>query len=102
MNNPFEVLDEKLSRIESHLLELKKQSSKSNEDSQILLSVEEAATFLNIAIQTLYGYTSQRRIPFIKKEKKLYFDKAELLVWLKKGKQRSIDEIVASHERQCK
>lgn len=100
MNNPFETLDERLSRIESHLLELKNQSSKSNEDSQALLSVEEAAAFLNIAIQTLYGYTSQRRIPFIKKEKKLYFDKSELLIWLKKGKQKSIDEMLSSHKQQ--
>jgi excisionase family DNA binding protein len=101
MNNPFESIEERLGRIESHLIEFKNHS-KNNEDPHILLSVEEAAAFLNIAVQTLYGYTSQRRIPFIKKEKKLYFDKADLLAWLKEGRQRSIDEILASRQQDGK
>ena len=37
------------------------------------LTIKEAASLLNLAPQTLYGYTSNRTIPFIKKGKKPYF-----------------------------
>jgi len=49
-------------------------------------SLKEAASFLNLAPQTLYGFTSKNLIPFIKRGKKLYFQKAELEKWLLEGK----------------
>lgn len=98
MNNPFEIIDEKLCRIESYLLELRSQSEQRKPDTEALLNAEEAAAFLNIAVQTLYGYTSQRRIPYIKKEKKLYFDRSDLLAWLKQGKHKTIEELIEDHK----
>ena len=41
------------------------------------LSLDEAAEYLQLAKQTLYGFTSQRTIPFIKRGKKLYFKKQD-------------------------
>jgi excisionase family DNA binding protein len=58
-----------------------------------LFSVKEASNFLNLAPQTLYGFTSNRTIPFIKRGKKLYFKKFDLEVWLSEGKKDSIKEI---------
>ncbi len=43
-----------------------------------IMSLKEAAIFLNLAEQTIYGFTSKQQIPFIKKGKKLYFRKREL------------------------
>jgi excisionase family DNA binding protein len=63
------------------------------ENSDKLFNVKEAATFLDIAAQTLYGYTSNRTIPFIKKGKKLYFRKSELDNWLSEGKRLTKEEI---------
>jgi len=60
------------------------QSPKQEQDK--LMSVQEAATFLNLAKQTLYGFTSKNDIPFIKRGKKLYFRKADLEKWLLEGK----------------
>lgn len=60
-----------------------------------LLSVDEAAEFLNLARQTLYGFTSKRLVPFIKRGKKLYFRRLELEKWLSEGKRKSISEIAA-------
>jgi len=51
-----------------------------------LMNVKEAARFLDLAPQTLYGFTSQRKIPFIKRGKKLYFKQTELEAWLNSGK----------------
>lgn len=61
-----------------------------------LLSLEEAATFLNLGKQTMYGYTSNRTIPFIKRGKKLYFQKDELEKWLMEGKKMTKSEIEES------
>lgn len=45
------------------------------------------------ASQTLYGFTSKREIPFIKRGKKLYFRKSELENWLLEGKRKSKKEM---------
>lgn len=58
-----------------------------------ILSLHEAASFLQLAPQTLYGFTSKRKIPFIKKGKKLYFKISELEKWLETGRKKSRDEI---------
>lgn len=61
-----------------------------------LLTIGEAAVYLNLAKQTLYGYTSQRLIPFIKRGKKLYFERESLDKWLQEGKKQTQAEIAAS------
>jgi excisionase family DNA binding protein len=68
---------------------------KFNENAQAnnLLSLNEAVSFLNLAKPTIYGLTSKRLIPFIKKGKKLYFSQADLKKWLLEGKQPTRQEI---------
>lgn len=70
-----------------------KTENKQSEGSSLLLSIKEASAFLKLAPQTIYGFTSKRLIPFIKRGKKLYFKKNELELWLDEGKKKSIDEI---------
>ncbi len=60
---------------------------------QEILDIQEAAEFLKLKVTTIYGYTSQSQIPFIKRGKKLYFEKSKLEAWLKEGKKESISEI---------
>ena len=50
-----------------------------------ILSLKETAIYLNLAQQTVYGFTSKQQIPFIKKGKRLYFLKSELEKWLLDG-----------------
>jgi excisionase family DNA binding protein len=63
------------------------------DESNKLFNVKETASFLNLAVQTVYGFTSNRNIPFIKKGKKLYFKKSDLLNWINEGKKESIQEL---------
>jgi excisionase family DNA binding protein len=51
-----------------------------------LLSIEDASKYLNLAKQTLYGFTSRGIIPYLKKGKKLYFKRSELDKWINEGK----------------
>jgi predicted DNA-binding transcriptional regulator AlpA len=64
-----------------------------NEQTTAFLDVNQAAEFLGIAKATLYGKCCNQLIPHFKKGKKLYFDKAELLGWLKSGKRKTIIDI---------
>jgi len=48
-----------------------------------LLTIEQAADFLSLSKFTVYTLVNQRQIPFMKKSKRLYFSKDELLTWLK-------------------
>ena len=57
------------------------------------LNISDAASYLQLAKQTLYQFTSERSIPFIKKGKKLFFSKHSLEKWLLEGKKKSKKEI---------
>jgi excisionase family DNA binding protein len=57
------------------------------------MTIDEACLFLNLAKPTIYSLTSKRKIPFIKKGKKLYFKKMDLEAWLNEGKKKTFSEI---------
>lgn len=50
------------------------------------LTILQAAELLNLAKPTIYGLTHKGEIPFIKKGKKLYFRKSDLIEWLNMGR----------------
>jgi excisionase family DNA binding protein len=47
-----------------------------------LLTIREAAEYLGFSVHTIYGWTSQRRIPFVKMGGRLRFDKPTLDRWI--------------------
>ena len=52
-----------------------------------VLSVEEAARFMDIARSSLYKMTSDRSIPFYRPNgKMIYFEKADILEWIRKNR----------------
>ena len=98
MNNPFENLDARLSNIENLLLDIKHKPQAQappavNEDE--LLTIQQTAELLNLKVSTLYGLTSRKEIPHMKKNKLLYFSKRSILDWVKSGRRKSISEIAA-------
>ncbi|MFN0200672.1 MAG: helix-turn-helix domain-containing protein [Bacteroidia bacterium] len=60
-----------------------------------LLTIEQAAEFLNLAKPTLYSFTSKREIPHLKKGKRIYFEKEKLVAWLNEGRQKTQSEIAS-------
>ena len=71
------------------------------ENNPDMLSIEQASEYLNLATQTIYGYTSRRAIPFYKPFKKVYFLKSELEDWVKQGK-KPLKEIAVSKIKKTK
>jgi len=89
MNNPFEEIAERLSKIEYCLLDLKHQLKQvSTEQTEQLLTIQQASEFLNLSVPTLYGYVHRAEIPVMKKSKRLYFSKKELFAWVKTGRKK--------------
>jgi excisionase family DNA binding protein len=62
-------------------------SDKNSADSSKPLSTKEAAEFLGINIKTIYSNVHEQKIPFHKRNGKLYFFSDELINWVKSGKQ---------------
>lgn len=63
--------------------------------SEKLLTIQEAAEFLNLSVATLYTKVSRNELPFMKKGKRLYFSDKELMRYIKEGKRKSNDELEA-------
>ncbi len=68
------------------------ESSIHDEIASKYLNLETACKYLNISKPTMYGYTSRKEIPFIKRMKKLIFKKEDLDQWLESGRKITREE----------
>ncbi len=57
------------------------------------LTIIQASELLNLAKPTIYTLTCRHEIPFIKKGKKLYFKKSDLVEWLNSGRKLTRGEV---------
>lgn len=57
-----------------------------------IFTVEEAAKFLKLSVPTIYGLTSKNLIPVMKRAKRCYFSKFELIDYLKQGRNQTLAE----------
>jgi excisionase family DNA binding protein len=101
MSNPFDAIDARLSNIETLLHEIKQtpkdRAKEANTDE--LLTVQDAAKFLSLSVPTVYGLISKGDIPVMKRSKRCYFLRADLIDYLKKGRKMSNSEIEAIAEK---
>jgi excisionase family DNA binding protein len=95
MNNPFEVIEARLSSIENLILDLKHtpQTIEPTAQTEQLLTIQEAAEFLSLTVPTMYSKVSKGDLPVMKRSKRLYFSRTELLDYLKVGRKKSNAEI---------
>ena len=65
-----------------------------------VLTLEEAAKFMGIARSSLYKMTHEQTIPFYKPNgKMIFFEKSDLLAWVRKNRVSSETEISEEAER---
>ena len=65
-----------------------------------VLTLEEAAKFMGIARSSLYKMTHEQTIPFYKPNgKMIFFEKSDLLAWVRKNRVSSEAEIPEEAER---
>ncbi len=102
MNNPFDLLSEKLDIILAEVSAVKSELKNSTplKDSEFLNS-NDAADFLCITPTTLNKYSSAGKIPFYKPsgEKYRIYKKIELIEWIEKGRKSTLSETYNSPKK---
>ncbi len=95
MTNPFEVIEARLSNIETLLVSLKEhpQQGATTEQPEKLLTIQQAADFLSLSVPTMYTKVSRGELPVMKRSKRLYFSRTELIEYLKDGRKSTNAEI---------
>ena len=103
MENPFETIMVKLNSIERMLIELSKNKELEKRriaDENEFFSINEIANYLKLARATVYKMTCDRKIPYYKRNGKLYFVKKEIFDWLTEGRRVTIDEYAIQKEEE--
>lgn len=67
-----------------------------------LLTIQQAAELLSLTVPTLYSKVSKGELPVMKRGKRLYFSRTELLEYLKAGRKKTNAEIEAEAETYLK
>jgi len=83
-------LTHEVSEIKRLLLE--KSNEQSTEATDQLLTVHETAEFLNLAVPTIYTLVSRSELPVMKRSKRLYFSRIDLMSYLKQGRKKTLAE----------
>lgn len=100
MENPFEIIEARLSNIENLILDLKHKTNQieSADQPDDLLTIQQAGELLNLTVPTMYSKVSKGELPVMKRGKRLYFSRAELMDYIKEGRKKSNAEIEAEAE----
>ncbi|WP_053977204.1 helix-turn-helix domain-containing protein [Mangrovimonas xylaniphaga] len=90
MENPFELINERLDRIEKLLTNINDKMEGNNgaptPSLPNIMNIEQVADYISLSKHTVYGLVHKREIPHFKKGKRLYFDKKNINEWLLEGK----------------
>jgi predicted DNA-binding transcriptional regulator AlpA len=91
MENPFEIINQRLECIELLLESILKGDQKT--DVSKIMDIVQLSKYLNLSKSCIYKYTQSRNIPHSKKGKKLYFEKYLIDSWVLEGKIRTQQEL---------
>jgi excisionase family DNA binding protein len=95
MENPFEIIIEKLNLIERRILFIdnKLQISTNTISSLEIMSLKQLCEHYDFNKSFVYKLTSNREIPHYKKGKRLVFKKDEIDAWLLENKVKTMDDL---------
>ncbi|WP_291099357.1 MULTISPECIES: helix-turn-helix domain-containing protein [unclassified Flavobacterium] len=89
MENPFEIILEKLNSIEKAIEKLNAVSN----DEQEFMNLEQVSSFIGLAKPSVYGLIHERKIPYFKTGKRLYFKKSDIVNWITSTRVKTKQEI---------
>lgn len=96
MENPFEEIINRLERIERRLDAISENKNVVNiqgaTKADEIIEVKEAAALLRVSVQTIYGKTHRKQIPFYKEGKILLFKRDELLAHITRSLKKTAIE----------
>lgn len=100
MGKSIESLESKIADMQVLLSELiARLSEKDNSGEEIFWDMDDCARCLKRSPSTIYKLTSQNQIPHMKNGKRLLFKKAEILAWVEKGRQQTVDHLISESDQ---
>jgi excisionase family DNA binding protein len=72
---------------------IEKQEQPTPPQQEQFLTIQEAAEFLHLTVPTMYSKASKSELSFMKRGKRLYFSRTELMEYIKEGRKKSNAEI---------
>ena len=96
MNQQFYMLSEEgIKVLAEQITENIKKAINPSETStnDAFMTIDETAKLIKLAKSSVYGLVHQKKIPFNKVGKKLYFSKSEIMQWINNGKHATKSEI---------
>lgn len=91
----FDKLPEAVTTLTKEISELKRLliEKEPTQEPEQFLTIQEAAKILNLTVPTIYSKVSKSELPVMKRGKRLYFSRTELMEYIKEGKKKSTTEI---------
>ena len=96
--DPEQLITNISERVTANILQAITRESTGAQSTENLLSVKDAAQFLNLTVPTIYNKVSRGELPYMKRGKRLYFSDEELMAYLKRGRPKSKAEIIRESE----
>lgn len=94
--DPEKLISSISERVTANILNAVISESKANQPEAEVLTVPEAAKFLRLSVQTVYTLISKGTLPVMKRSKRCYFSKSDLLDYLKQGRKNTLAETESS------
>jgi excisionase family DNA binding protein len=91
--DPEKLITDISERVTANILKAVQNNNPITEQPEQLLTIQEAAQFLNLTVPTIYSKVSKGELPVMKRSKRLYFSSTELMEYLKEGRKKSNAEI---------
>ena len=91
--DPEKLITDISERVTANILKAVQNNNPTTEQPEQLLTIQEAAQFLNLTVPTIYSKVSKGELPVMKRSKRLYFSSTELMEYLKEGRKKSNAEI---------
>ena len=91
--DPEKLINSISERVTANILKAVRNEQPPTDQPEQLLTIQEAAEFLSLTVPTMYSKVSKGELPVMKRSKRLYFSRTELLEYLKDGRKKSNAEI---------
>jgi len=91
--DPEKLITEISERVTANILKAVQNNNPTTEQTEQLLTIQEAAQFLKLTVPTIYSKVSKKELPCMKRGKRLYFSSTELMEYIKEGRKKSYAEI---------
>lgn len=80
-------------KVTANILKAVRNEPIATDQAERLLTIQEASEFLSLSVPTIYTKVSHKELPVMKRGKRLYFSRTELIEYIKAGKKKTLAEI---------